>query len=59
MTERYCTNPYLSYLCPYCNEGARLVDAGIVVDAYGNPTHIACFEKIHPEMRERKVEASA
>jgi hypothetical protein len=45
LAERYVPNPRSNYVCAYCNETARLMDAGVVVDSYQNVIHLACFDK--------------
>lgn len=41
----YAPDPQRNYLCPYCNEAARLADAGVVVDSFGNVCHEDCLNR--------------
>lgn len=43
-------NPATNYNCPYCNEGARLRDEGVVVDAYTNVCHEDCLPSAECEV---------
>jgi hypothetical protein len=42
----FIPHPSRVYLCPYCNEGARLRDEGIVVDSFKNVCHETCLLKL-------------
>lgn len=42
----FIPHPQRAYLCPYCNEPARLRDEGVVIDGFKNPCHEECLDRL-------------
>jgi hypothetical protein len=52
MPERpYCPDPRRVYVCPYCGENARLLNAGVVIDCYKNVCHVECYDRAVANMQ--------
>jgi hypothetical protein len=56
MPERpYCPDPRRVYVCPYCGENARLLNAGVVIDCYKNVCHVECYDRAVANMQSADV----